>query len=93
VKTTFLYGVHDWMDRASADQLFTEGKLPAGSSVHTVPAAGHQHLNDNPIETAILTVGVVHGPERQTAYEQFLQQYVAARPEQYGREVNKDVKY
>jgi len=50
-------------------------------------------LNDNPIETAILTVGAVHGPQRQAAYEQFLHEYVAARPEQYDREVNKDIKY
>lgn len=69
MQVNFMYGETDWMSRSSADSLLQSGQLPPGSSCATIPQAGHQHLNDNPLSTAIHTIGLVHGPVRAAEYE------------------------
>lgn len=69
MKVNFMYGESDWMNRTSADTLLEEGKLKPGSSCVTIPQAGHQHLNDNPLSTAVHAIGLVHGPQKVVEYE------------------------
>ena len=57
----FLYGEHDWMDRAGADQaqaiLHEAGNHNV--QVHTVSRAGHHLYLDNPAEFAALVQEVL----------------------------------
>lgn len=61
MKVAFLYGDQDWMDQDPADELLSFGHLKDGSSVVTVPQAGHNLIVDNPTFVAIHVYSQVFG--------------------------------
>lgn len=84
MKVNFMYGESDWMSRTSADALLKDGKLKPGSSCVTIPQAGHQHLNDNPLSTAVHAIGLIHGPQKVVEYEQHIGQNQMKMVQMYG---------